>query len=203
MHAYATDAADRKTVPVKLGAAAVGVAFLIYLGLKAAGVVVPWWLDVPGPVGIATLLLATYDRLIWRWKAGPLRLSRIPYLGGTWEGTLRSSYGGDDSEAHAGKLTITQTWSSILICYEPESDRSQSLSTMAALNMADSGLPSLEYQYMNEPRSLSQASMAMHRGSARLHLDSTGKLVGDYFTGRGRETRGELEFRRVKPTETS
>ena len=197
MHAYATDAADRRTVPVKLGVAAVGAAFVVYLALRGAGLVVPWWLDVPGPVGIGMLLLAAYDRLFWRWRLGPLRLSRIPYLGGIWEGTMRSSFGGDDSEPHWGKLAIQQTWSSIQICYEPEGSRSWSHSTMAAVNTAGSSFSALEYEYINEPRSLSHANMSIHRGAVRLHLTESGALVGDYFTGPGRVTRGEMEFRRV------
>ena len=169
MHAYATDATDRMKVPVRLGALAVGIAFVLYLVLDAAGVVVPWWLDVPGPFGIGMALLGVYDRNLWRLKVGPLRLSSIPYLGGTWEGTLETSFG-DNPGPHVGTLRIRQTWSSIEIQYEPASRRSTSCSTMAAVNASGSSQPSLVYEYANDPRSLAEASMAPHRGVARLHL---------------------------------
>lgn len=197
MHSYTTDAISRMTVPVKIGAAAVGLAFIIYLLLRAAGLAAPWWIDVPGPVGIGMILLAAYDRVIWRWRLGPIRLSQIPYVGGIWEGTITSTFGGDPGP-HGGQLRITQTWSSIQITYESSTGRSRSHSNMASLNTGRSSDASLEYSYLNEPRSLSDASMVTHRGVAHLYLTDTDTLRGDYYTGRGRETQGEMEFRRVR-----
>jgi hypothetical protein len=197
MHAYSTDATDRNLVPIKLGASAVGFAFLIFLVVRANGLTIPWWIDLPGPIGIGVLLLTAYDKTFWRWRLGPFRLSRIPYMGGIWEGTLTSSFQ-DDPGPHRGRLLITQRWSTILVRYEPEAGTSHSYSTMAAVRTSDSTEPSLAYEYFNEPRYLEASSMAPHRGVARLRLNSSGALSGDYYTGRGRSTGGQMEFRRVE-----
>lgn len=198
MHSYGTDATDRVRMPLMLGAVAVGISFLIYALLKSAELNIPWWIDIPGPVGIGMILLRVYDRVAWRWRFGPISLSRIPYLGGIWEGSMSSNYD-EDPGPHMGRLIITQRWSKILIRFEPDGESSLSHSIMAVVNTSESeGRRSLAYEYFNEPRALSTGSMAAHRGVARMSLESNDILVGDYYNGRGRSTGGQMKFRRVE-----
>jgi len=193
VHSYATDV-DRSKVTLVLGAGSVGIAYLLYWAIHAAGVASPWWIDIPGPLGIAAVMFAIYDRAGWRWRFGPLRLSTIPDLSGTWEGSVRSDY--DDGEnVQTGILRISQHWTSIRVRYEPAADSSSSTSVVAAVLTAEDD-PTLVYEYINEPGPFAAPAMTPHRGLARLQVKQDGRLAGDYYTGRLRKTAGAMDFHR-------
>ncbi len=85
---------------------------------------------------------------------------------------------------------------------ELETEQSRSRTTMSALYEEQPGDVGLKYEYVSEPRNLAVQTMQTHRGVCTLAKTSSSKgnrlsLSGDYFTGRGRETRGEITLRRV------
>ena len=91
-------------------------------------------------------------------------------------------------------LYIRQTWTRINVRLVTQN--SSSYFIMASVNTHDSSEPSLKYEYMNEPSVLSVNTMNAHRGTANLKLSPDGKeLAGDYFTGRGRQNLGTMEFK--------
>lgn len=193
MHNYATDA-DRSKVTLAIGAGSVGVAYLLFWALRAGGVAAPWWIDIPGPLGIGAIAFGFYDRIAWRWHLGRLHLSSVPDFNGTWEGELQTDFDGGASP-QIGRLCISQRWTTIRVTYEPKSASSSSSSVVAAVLTADEE-PSLVYEYLNEPKPLSTAAMAPHRGLARLQRTRDGRLVGNYYTGYLRKTVGTMEFRK-------
>lgn len=195
MHAYASEAPDRRSAPICLGVVSVALAFLFAWLLDAADLAVPWWVDAPAVIGFYGGLYRLYDTTAWRWQLGPLRFSNIPDLAGVWQGEITSVH--DDSVTHSAELRIRQTWSSMEVEFVGE--RSSSCSTMAALNGPGSARPGLTYEYLSEPRGLAPETMSIHRGVALLRSNPDGSLEGDYYTGRGRHTHGTMRFLRGGP----
>lgn len=192
MHAYATEATGRRAVPVYLAVAAIVLALALSATLDRLDLTVPWWLDAPAVIGFYGILYRFYDQTAWRWRVGPLRLSDVPYVGGTWVGEVCSTH--EPEIVHVAQLRIRQTWTAIEIEFVGE--RSGSCSTMATVNPSNGTGCHLLYEYLSEPRSLAPESMAIHRGVALLRLRDDGELEGDYYTGRGRHTHGSMRFRR-------
>jgi hypothetical protein len=195
MHPYSSDAPDRKTAPAIFGIASVAVTWAISRVLEITGLVIPWWIGTPTVMGLFALSWSAYDTFAWRFHIGPIRLSVIPDLRGTWVGTVTSSHDDGRNEKPA-VFWVQQHWSRILL--RLETDHSRSRSTMAALCSEEANQPGLTYEYINEPRALSDSRMHAHRGSACLRVDALGtKLTGDYYAGRDRLNVGELTLRRV------
>lgn len=195
MHAYATDSKERETIPIWLAAAAVALTLALNSILKALAFEIPWWVDSPSVMGFYGLLYQWFDRYLWTQKIGPMAFSSIPDLRGTWRGIIHSSYGGG-TDVPDIILYVRQTWTGINV--RLETGNSSSFSIMAAVNTQESSEPSLKYEYMNEPQALSDQTMQAHRGTANLKLSPDGlSLYGDYFTGRGRQSLGTMEFKLV------
>lgn len=74
---------------------------------------------------------------------------------------------------------------------------------MAALYDEQPGDIGLKYEYVSEPRNLAVQTvqtMQTHRGVCAMEVVSGTdgrRLSGNYFTSRGRETRGEIALHRV------
>src|SRR5215216_2543191 len=129
MHAYATDAPDRRVAPIVIGAIAILMAWALSGILDITGISPPWWIDTPAVLGFYWPLWRIYDRWGWRWRLGPFAFSAIRDFSGTWSGMVTSSYEpATDVEA---TLTIVQRWLLILITLETQWSRSHS--TMAQI----------------------------------------------------------------------
>ncbi|OZH53612.1 hypothetical protein AFK68_16455 [Hydrocoleum sp. CS-953] len=191
MHAYATNAKDRETIPLYIAAISVMAALLLSSVVKNLQWQVPWWLDAPSVMGFYGIFYQAFDKFFWQLKLGDLSCSSIPNLQGTSVGKIHSSY--NDSDYDGIILYVRQTWSAINIQLRATSSISNS--TMAAVNTLDSSEATLKHEYVNEPSTRSLSTMSMHRGSANLRLSPDGKfLEGEYFNGRGRQTFGEMKF---------
>jgi hypothetical protein len=140
--------------------------------------------------------------VLWRWRLGPLRLSRIPDLGGTWVGTVESDFPASDTR-QAGELRIAQHWTRIYVQYLPTPASSISTSTMASLEVGGAPEPVLRYEYDSDPAPIAGSGLSPHRGTARLRLEADGHLRGDYYTGQGRKTVGAMDFARRSPRTSS
>jgi hypothetical protein len=130
-------------------------------------------------------LIFLYERWGWRW------LSTIKNFNGTWVGSITTSHNGGTNVPCV--MRVRQTWTRMAI--ELETEQSCSRTTMAALYDDQPGDVGLKYEYVSEPRNLAVRTMQTHRGVCTLVItaDSEGaRLSGGYFTGRGRETRGEI-----------
>jgi hypothetical protein len=135
-------------------------------------------------------LIFLYEQWGWRW------LSTIKNLNGTWVGSITTTHNGGTSVPCV--MRLRQTWTRMAI--ELETEQSRSRTTMAALYDEQPGDVGLKYEYVSEPRSLAVQTMHAHRGVCTLAITTDSeeaRLSGDYFTGRGRETRGEITLHRV------
>lgn len=195
MHAYATDAKDRESVPVWLAIIAIALTLAFNSISRMFSVEVPWWLSAPSVMGFYGLLYQLFNRVLWFRTFGNISFSSIPNLQGSWMGTINSNYEGEGiSDTLEAIMYIHQTWSAVNIRLETET--SDSFSIMAAINTQKSAEPSMKYEYMNEPSALSIQTMQTHRGTASLKLSADGVMLkGDYFTGRGRQSLGCMEFK--------
>src|SRR5947209_15487926 len=191
MHAYATDAEDRKTAPIVLAVAAIAAALLLFYVVGALKIQIPWWVDAPSVMGFYGIFYELYDKWLWRVHLGSIRFSRIPDSNGVWVGGLTSSY--NEATKINVVVYINQTWSSFLMRLETET--STSYTVMAALNTEESRDPGLKYEYLSEPGTIPKETMHTHRGTGHLRFSSDGKmLAGDYYTGRDRRNFGTLEL---------
>lgn len=135
-------------------------------------------------------LIFLYEQWGWRW------LSTIKNLNGTWVGSITTTHNGGTSVPCV--MRLRQTWTRMAI--ELETEQSRSRTTMAALYDDQPGDVGLKYEYVSEPRNLAVQTMHVHRGVCTLAVTTDSeeaRLSGDYFTGRGRETRGEITLHRV------
>ncbi|GET38907.1 Cap15 family cyclic dinucleotide receptor domain-containing protein [Microseira wollei] len=195
MHTYATDASERESTPIWLAFIAVVAALSLSSALKIMKLEVPWWVDAPSVMGFYGLIYQWFDKCLWFQKFSFVSFSAIPNLQGTWVGTIHSSYGSGTDVPNV-VLYIRQTWTHINV--RLVTHNSSSYSIMAAVNTYESSEPCLKYEYMNEPSALSVNTMNAHRGTANLQLSSDGnELAGDYFTGRGRQNLGTMEFKLI------
>jgi hypothetical protein len=194
MHAYATDAPDRRVAPIVIGAVAILMAWALSGVLDITGISPPWWIDTPAVLGFYWPLWRIYDRWGWRWRLGPFAFSVIRDFSGTWSGMVTSSYeAATDVEA---TLTIVQRWLSIVIMLETKWSRSHS--TMAQISGEGSQEPGLRYVFRNQPRPLGASTLVAHQGIAYLRLSEDGnELTGDYEAGMQRNTEGRMRFIRV------
>jgi hypothetical protein len=195
MHVYATDAKDRRDLPIWGASIAVACTLFLNWALQAWDLSVPWWVDAPSVMGFYGLFSQWFDKYLWRLKVGPLSISDIPDLNGTWVGVIHSTYDGR-TEVPDVVLYIRQTWTRIGV--ELQTENSRSYSTMAAVNTPGSSEAGLKYEYINEPFALSLETMHLHRGNTSLKISPDGRtLEGDYFSGRGRQNVGTMTFHLV------
>ena len=191
MHGYASDNFFRgPKVYFAFGALAIAAAS----GLRALAAMP----QLTGHVDAAALsagviyggLIFLYEHWGWNW------LSTIKNLNGTWVGSITTSHNGGTTVPCV--MRVRQTWTRMAI--ELETEQSRSRTTMAALYDDQPGDVGLKYEYVSEPRNLAVQTMHTHRGVCTLAIAAASeetRLSGDYFTGRGRETRGEITLHRM------
>lgn len=137
-------------------------------------------------------LIFLYERWGWLW------LSTIRNLNGTWVGSITTTHNGGTTVPCV--MRVRQTWTRMYI--ELETEQSRSRTTMSALYEDQPGDVGLKYEYVSEPRNLAVPTMQTHRGVCTLAITSTYEAIylrGDYFTGRGRNTLGEINLHHMSP----
>jgi hypothetical protein len=179
-----------------LGFLAIAIAWGIHAALNLYGFTIPWWSDAPTPIVLYFVLRRWFDQSLWRFRfLRRIGVVMIPDLNGKWVGSLMSPSA--NREPLACEARIKQTWTQIGIVLETEYSRSGNL--IAGILVDGVYDAELTYEYVNEPKPSAVRTMQKHKGSASLRLmaeQSHMLLQGDYFTGRGRETSGELTLRR-------
>jgi hypothetical protein len=184
-----------KGARIKVVAATVVVVFAVGI-LASGGTVQVWWLRAySAGVLVATVLLAAWDRYLWKLPF----VQRIPQvarnLSGTWKGTLESFWidpsTGQRPPIKPVYLVVRQTASAISVVLL--TDESRSKSTLAAISIG--GAPvSLDYLYLNRPDAEFEDRSRMHHGSTVLDVSGlpATRLRGRYWTDR--DTKGQLDF---------
>lgn len=172
--------------------------FRIGTGLKVIGF--PVWIDSFGvgidddnevfhsqgyageAVGLATVIMAAYER--WLWRINPFETT--PALKKIYTGKIVSSY---DNIERPIELYIKQSLLPVQITMVSAESRSNSLSaSVTGIN----GENSLIYHYLNTPQSKYRDRSEVHYGTAVLTIIDGTMLKGRYYTDR--KTNGDIEL---------
>jgi hypothetical protein len=198
MHAYSTDADEKRVVILFLAALAIALAWMSSNLLAAIHLSIPWWADAPSSMFFYAVLYALFDRHLW---AHPLMrklgLVKTPNLTGFWRGHLTSSFD-NHAKRHDLCLEIFQSWTQISVFLSTATSFSRSC--VAVIQVSDPEGIALIYQYENQPLANATRTMHMHFGTAMLRMSDGSKLTGDYYAGRDRGTFGRISCRRLQET---
>jgi hypothetical protein len=194
MHAYITDSAERRDMPLYTA----GISIFLSLGIselfEAFHVTVPAWIDVTSVAALYGLLYGLFDEFWWRWPIFQwLGVVKVPVLAGRWTGYVLSSYD-NHGVPHPVNIRIEQTWTRMRISLVGEQSNSHSFLGAIFIDAAEGKV--IDYEYQNEPSPGAVASMQIHHGTARLRILTPTKLEGYYYTGRGRGHYGSIQLRR-------
>ena len=190
MHSY--DLEGRAKIYIGLAALSILPVWLLDTGLSAINYEPQWWLSTPSFAGFYSVLYWLFNCYVWRWGfLRKLRILNVPDLNGEWGGMIQSSSHKNVTQQFT--VIIMQSWSRISITLETRESRSRS--NVASLKVSDSPFPELIYTYTNEPKSNSPNTMHIHRGVAFLEYKNL-NLEGGYFTGRDRNTYGQIRLKR-------
>lgn len=145
--------------------------------------------------GLFVGIYMLFDRYFWKCS-GLRKVLLVPDLNGKWtchgQTTLRD--GTSVANDWYGTVTITQSWSKILVYLETGNSQSKSI---AASIFHEEGVGyRLLYQYDSDPNA-SQLDLSKHSGSAEIAFsDDCKKGGGYYFTDQHRQTVGTLRMQR-------
>ncbi len=198
MHDYSINKHPKEKILFFLAFGAIACAPLVNrglsVGLEVLGVQLGWAkapvLAIPTFTLFALLYLG-FNRYLWRvpWLR---RFLLVPDLNGTWScrGVTVRKNGDVVENEWPGTMTITQSWSKILIHLKTE--QSSSVSTAASIQHQEGVGYTMLYQYTNSP-SADAHDLLIHSGSVeiRISLDDC-QGHGHYFTDHHRSTVGTL-----------
>jgi hypothetical protein len=195
-HPYSTNSEERKIVPGGLAVLALFTSFAITGLFHIFKLEPPPQVDVTSVLALYGLYYWLFKKFWWKWQwLRTVGIVSTPILEGSWAGTIQRtqppsySYVPDDNKV---VVKIGQDWNEIVVRLDGAHSHSRSVS--AAITVSEDET-SLNYEYISEPYAHAVEGMNIHYGTARLTLKD-GKLVGDYYTGRGRLTTGTIQLHR-------
>jgi len=194
LHSYSSDTKDRYLIHIYLILMSIGIAYLVHLLKEPLQFDVPWWISFPGIFGVYGTLYHTYAN--WVWSNDVIRKilgTKTPVISGIYKGTLDSSYD-KFKDKKAIEIRIIQRWDKISI--RLNIDSSFSFSQSCSIFLHDNDRPIIVYSYLNEPKAGAVDTMSIHYGMCTLYIED-GKLSGEFFTGRGRQTFGNIEVLKI------
>ena len=134
-----------------------------------------------------------FNRYLWRLDS-LRRILLVPDLNGTWtcEGQTALKNGESADYQWNATITITQSWSKVLI--HSKTSQSESKSISASIFHEDGVGYRLLYQYNNNPNA-NELDLLNHSGSAELLFsEDTSTASGSYYTDRHRTTVGTMNL---------
>ena len=199
MHTYARNSTVHPTLFAMISLAAIGIAWAF--GSGANLIVEQVGVPVSGisAVSLFGLLWLLFDKHLW--KIGFVRrMLLVPDLNGSWTCAGRTISKGNEAVDYKwdATVTISQSWSKILV--RLETSQSESVSIAASLYQEGEGRSQrhrLIYHYANDPRP-SETELKRHTGLTVLSFDNEAKTAsGRYFTDGDRLTVGEMHLTRA------
>lgn len=157
-------------------------------------------------ISIATLVIGTivvwFANRYWRtlWKTFPI-LEKIifPDLNGTWQGTVSSTWVGQEGEILPIPITFTIRQSLFSIRIHSATNESPAHSTRCILEAdTEAERYRIWYSYNNHPNANVAHRSCRHEGVAWLEMDlgaDKNLLRGQYFTDR--KTTGDIQINRI------
>ncbi len=190
MHPYATNSAERQTVPLLIAAVAFLIAWAVSTVLRYYKIELPFWVEVPSTAGLYGLGYEWFRKKLWRLKVlSLLSWVQTPTIDGEWNGHVQTSFD-EHATQHGVTVVIKQNWTEISV--RLKSRYSGSHSVIGAITV-DDAQSLLSYEYINEPLPGSVDTMHTHRGTTRLKISNDrSRLEGEYYSGRDRKNEGIL-----------
>jgi hypothetical protein len=194
MHPYAIDSNERMVIPLYLAIVSVLVTFFFQWLFDLFNFTLPWWIKAPSVFLLYGALYKLFDIKLWKWNVFKrIGAVKTPNLNGNWSGHLISSY--NKQTSYEANIRIIQNWTKISIVLTTKTSSSHSLVAGIVTENPEQNI--LNYQYINDPRPLSEPTMHIHIGTSILYIPSNCKnFTGEYYTGRDRENYGEMIFER-------
>lgn len=195
MHAYATNIAGKHRfafwialISASIAAGVGGVLSLIadWLGITAGSV---------SAMGVFALLWGSLDNYLWKHPWARLLLL-VPDLNGDWKCEARTTRKGSEEVDWPwdATITITQSWSKLLVRMERGQSGSKSL---AASLYQEGDRYRLIYHYQNDPKA-GEHELKVHTGlTDLLFARDANSAEGRYFTDGDRVTVGEMRLTRI------
>lgn len=218
MRHYSVENDTRKTVVAVAAATATVAAILLYgptnvlISILVEAMPSLTWLEYAGVIGalepmvLFGLIWLLFDNVIWNASVFR-RWHHIPYIGGTWVGTLDSSYENEtgDRTIMPMAMNIKQTYSKMSVhCTFAESSESYAV-IIGIVDCDDANDEcTLEFSYHNKAIDDSVVfdpnRDGTHPGFNSLRIIK-GKAVGNYATLRSKPTSGHIELTRKQDSE--
>lgn len=199
MHEYTLCNHDRKNIyytsAILSSLAGGGIAFAITKLNSSIGIT----LAAPSGFAVFGLIFLLFDNFIWKIpKLYEWGLIKIPNLNGDWDAEISSS---GTQEPIPASISISQTYTKIRIRLDTQ--KSQSLSKMATLEMIDPECFKLRYEYLAEYHK-SVGNTLWHHGVSEITLKSkTANFDSSYsarfYTEMDRDTSGLITLTKRKP----
>lgn len=192
-HSYSVNSNERKIIPFYIACVAIFLSWLVSALFLRFNISLPWWVSAPSAMGIYGVIYYIFDQFLWdKFIFHKLGFVKTPNISGKWSGKLTTSF--DPTVPMDTEVNIVQTWSEIQIILRTDNSLSRSIAASIILDSPEHAR--LTYQYQNDPKTNSAASMQIHYGSTTLtYSDDT--LSGDYYSGRGRQNTGSIELRKI------
>lgn len=195
MHPYSTNSPANPKLYGYLMLLAIVVSTLVGYLLTKLHDFTGWTLGGVSAMAVFIALHFSFNHYEWR-NSWLRRLLLVPDLNGEWEcqGMTTSRDGQASQSAWSGSITITQSWSKMVVRLKTSQSDSQSIG--ASLYREVGHGFRLIYHYENRPQP-GQAGLNRHSGLCDLlFADDTGLATGEYFTGEGRLTVGTMKLQR-------
>lgn len=151
---------------------------------------------------VITIVSVIFTRYLWKYRIFKDWLVKIPYLNGTWKGTLKSDWidpnTGEQCPQIETTLSVNQSLFKLSCVMMSGEMKSFSLNCGYNINKDDQ-LQQLSYTYISVPKQDIQERSRIHYGAIIFDIEneqSEMKLCGNYWTGR--KTSGVVELVRVK-----
>ena len=195
MHPYVAESRNRVVLYILLAGFSIALTWIFQAAIRALAWNFPWWIETPSILGIFGMLWKAYDKWMWDW-----RLSRafgwtdVPNISGKWSARVDFERSGRRQSAF-GTATIHQTSSCLSVLIRWDASRSHSVS--GVMRIGEAGTPELIYQYVNQPSAGALDTMYIHKGTAWLEVIRSCQIVGEYYSGRGRNQSGSLTLQRI------
>ncbi len=146
-------------------------------------------------IGPAFLVVLAISRYLWRFRLvrGLLGI-QIPYIGGRWEGFIRSSFT-DHAQEHPVAVEFWQTLGHLTVWYYDANAITSSL--IAGFLRENHGGPLRIYAiYRNQPIKTNQRTLQTHSGVMELTImPNSRRIMGTYYNNpHQRSTYGEIEL---------
>jgi hypothetical protein len=200
MHDYALDKHPKEKILFTLAFLAIfSTPFLNQMFSHIQNTLGNWILPLTG-----ISVFAVFGILFWcfnqyLWKLRYIRkLLLMPDLNGKWKCngiTIQKS--GQDKNFHwEGEISITQSWSKIIILLK--TSNSISYSTSASITRLEGQGYKILYHYQNDPTSIEE-NLNKHDGATEIIFNQAcTEGAGNYYTDQHRSTVGSLNLRKIK-----